>query len=214
MPPDASAAMRAAIRALPCCGPAPRSHSPPCLPGSTQTTSCAARARRRWNACSPSPTSLLDTLWRNEREAQLAALARRTRRGLKARLLAHVDAIAHPDIKRALSPRAARPVSRPSRSRPARHSKAARAPAGRRTARRSLMRPDARTPAAAQSLDTADGPLSPVRSSPGSPAGRGELHRHASASPATRPADARLGTGGGYRCWMRRNRLNSASRRP
>ncbi|HEY6814941.1 MAG TPA: DNA primase, partial [Croceibacterium sp.] len=44
------------------------------------------------------PASLLDTLWQHERDAAPLA-APEDKAGLKARLLAHVDAIGHPDIK-------------------------------------------------------------------------------------------------------------------
>ena len=93
------AAMRAAARALPLLRPAhslqfvtPARRDGPRRPGQ------APRAARRSRRCSPSPPSLLDTLWAHERDAGPLATPE-DKAGLKARLLEHVETIADPDIR-------------------------------------------------------------------------------------------------------------------
>jgi DNA primase len=92
------AAMRAAIRALPLLRPG-TSLAFITLPAGLDPDDLVRRegaaAMERLLA---EPAGLLDTLWTNEREAQPLRTPE-DKAGLKARLLAHVEAIAHPDIK-------------------------------------------------------------------------------------------------------------------
>jgi DNA primase len=92
------AAMRAAIRALPLLRPG-TSLSFVTLPAGLDPDDLVRRegaaAMERLLA---SPAGLLDTLWANERDAQPLRTPE-DKAGLKARLMAHVETIAHPDIK-------------------------------------------------------------------------------------------------------------------
>ncbi len=91
------AAMRAVQRALPLLRPA---HSL-CIvrlpAGFDPDDLLKQRGRAAMDALLAQPASLLDTLWQHERDAQPLRTPE-DKAGLKQRLLAHVDAIQHPDI--------------------------------------------------------------------------------------------------------------------
>jgi DNA primase len=91
------AAMRAVQRALPLLRPA-HSLSIVRLPaGLDPDDLLKQRGRAAIDALLAEPASLLDTLWQHERDA-LPLHTPEDKAGLKARLLAHADAIQHPDI--------------------------------------------------------------------------------------------------------------------
>jgi DNA primase len=92
------AAMRAAVRALPLL-PAGKSLSFITLPAGLDPDDLLRRdGRPAMERLLAQPASLLDTLWLNEREASPLTTPE-DKAGFKARLLAHVDTIAHPDIR-------------------------------------------------------------------------------------------------------------------
>jgi DNA primase len=92
------AALRAAARALPLLQPG-RSLQFVTLPaGMDPDDLLKTRGRDALEALLAAPASLLDTLWQHERQAAPLA-SPEDKAGLKARLLAHVDVIEHPDIK-------------------------------------------------------------------------------------------------------------------
>ena len=119
------AAMRAIARALPLLAPM-RSLSIVRLPaGLDPDDLIKAQGRQAMEKLLASPAPLIDTLWEFERDAQALATPE-AKAGLKARLMAHVETIADPEIKalyrRELSdrfsefaypPRAARPAYTP-----------------------------------------------------------------------------------------------------
>ncbi len=119
------AAMRAIARALPLLAPM-RSLSIVRLPaGLDPDDLIKAQGKQAMERLLASPSSLIDTLWEFERDAQPLATPE-AKAGLKARLMAHVETIADPEIKslyrRELSdrfsafaypPRAPRPASAP-----------------------------------------------------------------------------------------------------
>jgi DNA primase len=119
------AAMRAIARALPLLAPM-RSLSIVRLPaGLDPDDLIKAQGRQAMERLLASPSPLIDTLWEFERDAQPLATPE-AKAGLKARLMAHVETIADPEIKslyrRELSdrfsafaypPRAARPAPAP-----------------------------------------------------------------------------------------------------
>jgi DNA primase len=92
------AAMRAAVRALPLLRPGHSLQFVTLPAGMDPDDLLRARGRDALEALLAAPESLLDTLWRHERDAAPLA-APEDKAGLKARLLAHVEAIAHPDIR-------------------------------------------------------------------------------------------------------------------
>jgi DNA primase len=180
------AAMRAAVRALPLLRPG-KSLAFVTLPAGLDPDDLVRRegapAMERLLA---QPAGLLDTLWLNEREAQPLRTPE-DKAGLKARLLAHVDTIAHPDIRSlyrrdlldkfsayAFPPRPERGPWKPgARDRPA-----------------IPLRPEARSQLLA-SLDGATDRLAHAVIA-GLARWPGELGRHADALARFRPADARL----------------------
>ncbi|WP_086607475.1 DNA primase [Erythrobacter donghaensis] len=92
------AAMRAIARALPLLAPM-RSLSIVRLPaGLDPDDLIKARGRQAMEKLLASPSSLIDTLWEFERDAQPLATPE-AKAGLKARLMAHVETIADPEIK-------------------------------------------------------------------------------------------------------------------
>ncbi len=92
------AAMRAITRALPLLAPM-RSLGIVRLPaGLDPDDLIKAQGPRAMEALLASPASLIDTLWEFERDAQALATPE-AKAGLKARLMAHVDTIADPEIK-------------------------------------------------------------------------------------------------------------------
>jgi DNA primase len=91
------AAMRAVQRALPLLRPA-HSLSIVRLPaGLDPDDLLKQRGRAAMDALLAEPATLLDTLWQHERDAQPLRTPE-DKAGLKQRLLAHVEAIQHPDI--------------------------------------------------------------------------------------------------------------------
>ena len=92
------AAMRAVTRALPLLRPG-HSLAIVRLPsGLDPDDLLKTQGRAAMDQLLASPTSLLDTLWAHEHAARPLATPE-DKAGLKARLMDHVDAIAHPDIK-------------------------------------------------------------------------------------------------------------------
>ncbi|MXP40781.1 DNA primase [Altererythrobacter soli] len=92
------AAMRAAARALPLLRPG-HSLSFVHLPAGMDPDDLLRRdGRAALDRLLAEPHSLLDTLWQHEREA-LPLSSPEDKAGLKERLLAHADAIQHPDIR-------------------------------------------------------------------------------------------------------------------
>ncbi|WP_338244734.1 DNA primase [Aurantiacibacter hainanensis] len=92
------AAMRAATRALPLLRPG-NSLQIVQLPAGLDPDDLIKRdGRKGMDALLANPMSLLDLVWEHERDAAPLA-SPEDKAGLKARLLAHVDAIQHPDIR-------------------------------------------------------------------------------------------------------------------
>jgi DNA primase len=92
------AAMRAIVRALPLLAPM-RSLSIVRLPaGLDPDDLIKAQGTAAMERLLAGPSNLIDTLWEAERDAQ-ALTTPEAKAGLKARLMAHVDTIADPDIK-------------------------------------------------------------------------------------------------------------------
>ena len=92
------AAMRAAERALPLLRPG-HSLQVVQLPAGLDPDDLIAReGRKAMDALLETPKSLLDLVWENERDAA-PLISPEDKAGLKARLLAHADAIQHPDIR-------------------------------------------------------------------------------------------------------------------
>ncbi len=92
------AAMRAAVRALPLLRPGHSLQFVTLPAGMDPDDLLRAKGRDALEALLAEPSSLLDTLWTHERDAAPLA-SPEDKAGLKARLLDHVDAIQHPDIK-------------------------------------------------------------------------------------------------------------------
>ncbi len=92
------AAMRAAACALPMLKPGHSLQFVTLPAGMDPDDLLKSKGRDALEALLTSPASLLDTLWQHEREAA-PLTSPEDKAGLKARLLAHVDAIEHPDIK-------------------------------------------------------------------------------------------------------------------
>nr|WP_137678503.1 DNA primase [Parerythrobacter lutipelagi] len=92
------AAMRAATRALPLLRPSHTLRIVRLPSGLDPDDLLNQKGRGAMDALLESPQSLLDTLWFHERDAQPLD-SPESKAGLKARLLDHVEAIAHPDIK-------------------------------------------------------------------------------------------------------------------
>jgi len=92
------AAMRAAARALPMLRPGHSLQFVTLPAGMDPDDLLRAKGRDALEALLGAPASLLDTLWQHERDAA-PLTAPEDKAGLKARLLAHVDAIQDPDIK-------------------------------------------------------------------------------------------------------------------
>jgi DNA primase len=91
------AAMRAAVRALPMLRPGHSLQFVTLPAGMDPDDFLKTRGRDALEALLAAPTGLLDTLWQHERDA-LPLASPEDKAGLKTRLLAHVEAIAHPDI--------------------------------------------------------------------------------------------------------------------
>lgn len=91
------AAMRAAARALPMLRPGHSLQFVTLPAGMDPDDLLKAKGRHALEALLADPASLLDTLWQHERDA-LPLAAPEDKAGLKARLLAHVESIQHPDI--------------------------------------------------------------------------------------------------------------------
>ncbi|HTM95854.1 MAG TPA: DNA primase [Croceibacterium sp.] len=184
------AALRAALRALPLLRPG-KSLAFVTLPAGLDPDDLVRRegapAMERLLA---DPAGLLDTLWLNEREAAPLRTPE-DKAGLKARLLAHVEAIADPDIralyKRELLERfsAFAFPPRPPRPQPQGRWNGA---AQQRLA--SPLAPEARN-RLLSSLDGANDRLAHAVIA-GLTRWPGELHRHAEALARYRPADSRL----------------------
>jgi len=92
------AAMRAALRALPLLRPGHSLQFVTLPEGMDPDDLLRAKGREALEALLAAPASLLDTLWQHERDAGPLA-SPEDKAGLKARLMAHVDTIAHGDIK-------------------------------------------------------------------------------------------------------------------
>jgi DNA primase len=92
------AAMRAASRALPMLRPGHSLQFVTLPAGMDPDDLLKTKGRDALEALLAEPASLLDTLWQHERDAVPLA-SPEDKAGLKARVLAHVDAIADPDIK-------------------------------------------------------------------------------------------------------------------
>ena len=92
------AAMRAAVRALPLLRPGHSLQFVTLPAGMDPDDLLRARGRDALEGLLVEPSSLLDTLWVHERDAAPLA-SPEDKAGLKERLLDHVDAIQHPDIK-------------------------------------------------------------------------------------------------------------------
>lgn len=92
------AAMRAAVRALPMLRPGHSLQFVTLPAGMDPDDLLKTKGRDALEALLAAPASLLDTLWQHERDAAPLA-APEDKAGLKARLMAHVEAIEHPDIK-------------------------------------------------------------------------------------------------------------------
>jgi DNA primase len=184
------AAMRAAVRALPLLRPG-KSLAIVTLPAGLDPDDLVRRegapAMERLLA---EPMGLLDTLWLTEREAAPLRTPE-DKAGLKARLLAHVEAITHSDIRAlykrellerfsafAFPPRPPRPPQQGRWNRGAQRSPAI------------PLAPEARN-RLLSSLDGANDRLAHAVIA-GLARWPGELHRHADALARYRPADARL----------------------
>jgi DNA primase len=92
------AAMRAAVRALPLLRPGHSLQFVTLPAGMDPDDLLRAKGREALDALLAAPSGLLDTLWAHERDAAPLA-SPEDKAGLKQRLLAHVEAIGHPDIK-------------------------------------------------------------------------------------------------------------------
>lgn len=92
------AAMRAAVRALPMLRPGHSLQFVTLPAGMDPDDLLRSKGRDALEALLAEPASLLDTLWSHERDAAPLA-SPEDKAGLKARLLDHVEAISHPDIK-------------------------------------------------------------------------------------------------------------------
>src|SRR5688500_2627774 len=92
------AAMRAAVRALPLLRPGHSLQFVTLPAGMDPDDLLKAKGRDALEALLGTPAGLLQTLWDHERDARPLA-APEDKAGLKARLLEHVEAIQHPDIK-------------------------------------------------------------------------------------------------------------------
>ncbi len=92
------AAMRAAARALPLLRPGHSLQFVTLPPGMDPDDLLRTQGRDALERLLAAPASLLDTLWAHERDA-VPLTSPEDKAGLKARLLAHVDAIQHPDIR-------------------------------------------------------------------------------------------------------------------
>src|SRR5688572_4421427 len=97
-PAGRRAAMRAAARALPMLRPGHSLQFVTLPAGMDPDDLLRSKGRDTLEALLAAPASLLDTLWQHERDATPLA-SPEDKAGLKARLLAHVDAIHDPDIK-------------------------------------------------------------------------------------------------------------------
>ena len=185
------AAMRAAVRALPLLRPG-KSLAFVTLPNGLDPDDLVRReGAAAMERLLGEPASLLDTLWLNEREAAPLHTPE-DKAGLKARLLAHVDAIAHQDIralyKRELLERfsAFAFPPRPPRAAPP-QGRWNRAPQQRSAV---PLRPEARSKLLS-SLASANDRLAHAVIA-GLARWPGELNRHADALARYRPADAGL----------------------
>jgi DNA primase len=181
------AAMRAALRALPLLRPG-KSLAFVTLPAGFDPDDLVRReGAPAMERLLSSPASLLDTLWRNESDAQ-PLRSPEDKAGLKARLLALVDSIAHPDIRglyrRELLDRFSAFAFPP---RPPFQGRRGQLPAHRQAI---PLRPEARTQLLS-SLDSADDRLARAVIA-GLVRWPDELQRHARALARFRPADARL----------------------
>jgi DNA primase len=92
------AGMRAAVRALPLLRPGHSLQFVTLPAGMDPDDLLKAKGREALEALLAAPPGLLDTLWEHERDAVPLA-APEDKAGLKARLLDHVEAIQHPDIR-------------------------------------------------------------------------------------------------------------------
>ena len=92
------AAMRAATRALPLLRPGHSLQFATLPAGMDPDDLVKSRGRDAIDRLLAEPVSLLDTLWAHERDAAPLA-SPEDKAGLKARLMAHVEAIQHPDIQ-------------------------------------------------------------------------------------------------------------------
>lgn len=92
------AAMRAAVRALPLLRPGHSLQFVTLPAGMDPDDLLKSKGRAALEALLAEPAGLLDTLWAHERDASPLA-SPEDKAGLKARLLEHVEAIQHPDIK-------------------------------------------------------------------------------------------------------------------
>jgi DNA primase len=92
------AAMRAALRALPLLRPGHSLQFVTLPAGMDPDDLLKARGRDALEALLAVPESLLEMVWRHERDMGPLA-SPEDKAGLKARLLAHVDAVQHPDIR-------------------------------------------------------------------------------------------------------------------
>jgi DNA primase len=92
------AAMRAATRALPMLRPGHSLEFVTLPPGMDPDDLIKAKGREAIERLFVEPAGLLDTLWRHERDAAPLA-SPEDKAGLKARLMDHVEAIQHPDIR-------------------------------------------------------------------------------------------------------------------
>ena len=92
------AAMKAAVRALPLLRPGHSLQIVQLPAGLDPDDVVKKQGARAMEALLAQPRALLDLVWETERDA-LPLAAPEDKAGLKERLLAHVEAIAHPDIK-------------------------------------------------------------------------------------------------------------------
>src|SRR5690606_14619941 len=92
------AAMRGAVRALPLLRPGHTLQFVTLPAGMDPDDLLKAKGRDALEAILAAPASLLDTLWTHEREAA-PLLSPEDKAGLKAGLIAHTEAIQHPDIR-------------------------------------------------------------------------------------------------------------------
>jgi DNA primase len=92
------AAMRGAVRALPMLRPGHSLHFAHLPAGMDPDDLLKTQGRAALEQLLSAPASLLDTLWEHERDAQ-PLTSPEDKAGLKERLMTHVEAIEHPDIK-------------------------------------------------------------------------------------------------------------------